>query len=134
MCNSIAIATLLLASISTVQAQGEKPLLLRKPTLSKSLIAFSFAGDLWTVNREGGDARRLTTAQGVETDPTFSPDGSKIAFTGQYEGNEDVYVVPAGGGVPKRLTYHPGPDIVIGWTPDGKSILFASVRESYAPF
>jgi tricorn protease len=111
-------------------AQTERPTLLQKPALSRAQIAFSYAGDLWTVGREGGTAIRLTTGVGVETDPAFSPDGSLIAFTGEYDGNTDVYVVPATGGVPRRLTYHPGPDAVAGWTPDGKQILFSSFRNS----
>ncbi|HMG33832.1 MAG TPA: PDZ domain-containing protein [Blastocatellia bacterium] len=122
----------LLAAASVGFAQG-KPLLLQKPTLSKSQIVFSFAGDLWIVSREGGEAERLTSGMGIETDPVFSPDGSMVAFTGQYDGNIDVYVVPASGGVPKRLTYHPTADFAVGWTPDGKRILFASGRNSYNP-
>jgi tricorn protease len=114
-------------------AQTEKPLLLQKPTLSRTQIAFSYAGDLWIVNREGGEARRLTTGSGVETDPIFSPDGGTIAFTGEYDGNVDVYAVAASGGVPRRLTYHPGPDNALGWTPDGKRVLFASTRNSSSP-
>src|SRR5579862_8396425 len=101
-------------------------LLFRKPALSRTQIVFSFAGDLWSVPREGGEARRLTTSPGIETDPVFSPDGSQIAFTGEYDGNVDVFVMPASGGVPKRLTYHPGRDEVVGWTPDGKRVLFRS--------
>jgi hypothetical protein len=103
-------------------------LLLRKPALSGTQIVFSYAGDLWSVAREGGDAKRLTTAPGVETDPVFSPDGSTIAFTGEYDGNVDVFVMPASGGVPRRLTYHPGRDAAVGWTPDGKRVLFVSAR------
>ena len=106
------------------------PLLLRKPTISKTQLVFNYAGDLWIVNRDGGDARRLTAGVGIETDPAFSPDGSMIAFTGEYDGNKDVYVVPTSGGEPKRLTYHPGEDQVVGWTPDGKQILFTSARHS----
>src|SRR5204862_89785 len=79
--------------------------------------------------RQGGEARRLTTGSGEEYGPRFSPDGSMIAFTGQYEGNSDVYVVPATGGVPKRLTYHPDDDEVVGWAPGGR-ILFRSTRSS----
>src|SRR5262249_19012606 len=90
--------------------------------------------DLWIVKREGGEAQRLTTGPGVETDPIFSPDGKQIAFTGEYEGNTDVYVVPADGGVPKRLTYHPGIDRAVGWTPDSKKVLFQSARNSYSRF
>ena len=89
---------------------------------------FSYAGDLWSVPRGGGEAKRLTTAPGVETDPVFSPDGSSIAFTGEYDGNVDVFVMPAEGGVPRRLTYHPGQDGAVGWTPDGKRVLFVSSR------
>ena len=93
---------------------------------------FSYAGDLWAVDRDGGDARHLTDGAGVETDPAFSPDGSLIAFTGEYDGNQDVYVMPAEGGVPRRLTYHPGADTALGWTLDGKRILFRSPRDSYS--
>jgi len=109
---------------------AEGPYLFRKPALSQTHIAFSFAGDLWIVNRTGGEAIRLTSDPGIETDPHFSPDGSQIALTGEYDGNVDVYVVSSGGGVPKRLTYHPGADEVVGWTPDGKHILFRSARQS----
>jgi tricorn protease len=111
---------------------GNGPLLLRKPTLSKTQIVFSYAGDLWSVPREGGEARRLTTGAGNETDPVFSPDGSMIAFTGEYDGNQDVFVIPASGGVPKRLTWHPSVDSPVGWTPDGKRILFVSSRATEA--
>src|SRR5712671_7072931 len=100
--------------------------LLRKPTVSKTQIAFSYGGDLWIVDRIGGEARRLTSDIGIEIDPIFSPDGSWIAFTGEYDGNEDVYVIPAAGGVTKRLTYHPGADTVNGWSPDGKNVTFIS--------
>jgi len=116
---------LLWASVAGAQTGH---LLLRKPALSRTQIAFSYAGDLWTVPREGGEAKRLTTAPGVETDAVFSPDGSTIAFTGEYDGNVDVFVMPATGGVPRRLTYHPGRDEAVGWTPDGKRVLFVSAR------
>jgi tricorn protease len=115
-------------------AQTEAPPMLQKPTVSETQVAFVYAGDLWTVGREGGNAKRLTTGVGVETDPVFSPDGSMIAFTGEYDGNVDAYVVPASGGVPKRLTYHPGADEVVGWTADGKQVLFRSARNSYSVF
>ncbi len=105
---------------------------MRKPALSKTQIVFSYAGDLWRVSRAGGEAIRLTTGPGTETDPTFSPDGSMIAFTGSYAGNQDVYVVPAEGGIPKRLTWHPGHDEAVGWTPDGKHVVFASDRAQEA--
>jgi tricorn protease len=113
-----------------VHGQVDRPLL-RHPALSRTQIVFGFAGDLWIVPRDGGDARRLTSGVGVERDAFFSPDGSQVAFTGEYDGNEDVYVIPAAGGVPKRLTFHPGADDVTGWTPDGRNITFVSARASY---
>jgi len=123
----------LLSSLG-IRAQGQGPLLLRFPTISKTQIVFNYAGDLWIVGRDGGNARRLTTGTGVETYPSFSPDGTMIAFTGEYDGNPDVYVMPATGGVPKRLTYHPGADSVLGWTPDGKSVLFSTWANSFRHF
>ena len=113
---------------------NDKPLLLRHPTISRTQIVFSFADDLWSISRDGGEAVRLTTGPGVETDPIFSPDGTQIAFTGEYDGNVDVFVIPASGGTPRRLTYHPAPDRVVGWTPDGKQVLFTSGRTSYSNF
>src|SRR5215470_9725483 len=95
------------AFLFSSSAFADTGLLLRKPALSRTQIVFSYAGDLWSVPREGGEAKRLTTAPGIETDPVFSPDGSLIAFAGEYDGNIDVFVIPAAGGVPKRLTYHP---------------------------
>ncbi|HUJ23901.1 MAG TPA: PDZ domain-containing protein [Bryobacteraceae bacterium] len=125
---------LVFACVTPGIAQSEKPLLLQKPALNDTHIVFSYAGDLWTVSRDGGDATRLTAGAGIETDAHFSPDGAQIAFTGEYDGNVDVYVMPAAGGVPKRLTYHPAPDVVQGWSPDGKQILFRSTRNSYSRF
>src|SRR5688500_6945304 len=107
-------------------AAAESPLLVREPTLNRTHIVFSYAGDLWSVPRSGDDAVRLTSGAGVEYAPQFSPDGSTIAFTGEYDGNIDVFVMPASGGVPKRLTWHPAPDQVLGWSPDGKDVLFSS--------
>jgi len=124
-------ACLLLALMTCVCfAQADPPLLAREPTLSKTHIVFSYAGDLWIVAREGGEAKQLTAGAGVETDPHFSPDGALVAFTGEYDGNVDVFVVAATGGVPRRLTWHPVADAVVGWTPDGKHILFRSYRAS----
>jgi len=120
--------------VSALTAHAAGPLLMQKPTLSKTHIAFSYAGDLWLVSREGGEARLLTSGNGTKTDPVFSPDGSMIAFSGDYDGNVDVYVMPSTGGVPRRLTHHPAIDEVVGWSPDGKSVLFRSTRNSYSRF
>jgi tricorn protease len=114
-------------------ASSERPMLFQDPSISDAAVVFAFAGDLWTAPRESGTARRLTAGPGVESRPVFSPDGSLVAFTGEYDGNTDVYVVPASGGVPLRLTHHPDADSVVGWTPDGTRILFASSRLSFSP-
>ncbi len=119
---------LLLTLSAPASAQGTR--LLRHPTVSRDLVAFEYAADLWIVSRSGGQARRLTATSGLEIDPYFSPDGSKIAFTATVAGNTDVYVVPTAGGDPRRLTYHPGLDRVRAWTPDGRRVVFASRRTS----
>ena len=116
-----------LASAST---PGDKPHILQRPSLSAHQIVFVYAGDLWTVDRAGGVASRLTTGVGLETAPVYSPDGATIAFTGEYDGNIDVFTVPAAGGVPYRVTYHPSVDVPVSWTRDGRSIIFRSDRES----
>ncbi len=108
-------------------SQGTR--LLRQPTLSQNEVVFVYANDLWKASLNGGDAVRLTSHEGYEFNPHFSNDGKMIAFTAQYDGNTDVYVIPTEGGEPKRLTYHPSGDFVQGWTPDNK-ILFRSGRES----
>ena len=125
-----ALLLLFVTLTAAVAAAQDRPVLANTPTLSRTHIAFVYAGDLWTVPRGGGDALRLTTGIGVETRPLFSPDGTTLAFSAEYDGNLDVYTVPATGGVPRRLTYHPGTDIVTGWTPDGTKVLFASSRLS----
>src|SRR6266545_2670122 len=117
----------------TPRAAATPTRLLRMPTVSANLIAFAYANNIWTVERAGGTARRLTSFQGESSNPHFSPDGRFIAFSAEYAGNVDVYVVSADGGEPKRLTWHPGNDFVQGWTPDGKAIMFSSSRASWAP-
>ena len=102
-------------------------MLLRQPTLSAEHIVFVYANDLWIVDRAGGDAQRLTSHEGTERNPHFNHDGTLIAFTAEYGGNTDVYVVSTEGGIPKRLTWHPTGDFVQGWTPDG-DVLFRSPR------
>ncbi len=102
--------------------------LLHQPATSGTHVTFVYADDLWVARIDGADLRRLTTDDGIESSPAFSPDGKTIAFTAQYDGNRDVYVVPLEGGVPARLTWHPGPDEVQGFTPDGQKVLFTSAR------
>jgi tricorn protease len=111
-----------------------KPHIYQHPALSRDLIAFGYAGDLWTVPRAGGVATRLTTGVGIETEPIFSPDGKTIAFTGDYDGNTDVFTIAATGGVPFRVTYHPAADFAVAWTPDGKNIVFRSTRISQSRY
>src|SRR5262249_25894710 len=127
-------ALLCLLLFPVVAHAADAPILLQRPAVSTKQVAFTYAGDLWVVDRSGGDARRLTAGVGLESYPVFSPDGEQIAFAGDYEGNLDVYVIPAVGGVPRRLTHHPDPDVPVGWTADGKNVIFRSSRTSYARF
>jgi len=107
--------------------------LLRHPAVSASQVAFVYAGDIWVVGKAGGLAQRLSSPPGEESAPKFSPDGRKLAFTGNYDGNQDIYVIDVAGGTPARLTHHPGSDRVLDWYPDGQSILMASRMESGSP-
>lgn len=111
-------------------APTQERLLLKQPTVSGSEIVFVYAGDLWIANLDGSYPRRLTAQKGRKASPVFSPDGSQIAFSANYDGNLSVYVIPREGGSPRRLTYHPYEDWVRGWTLDGQRVLFASARES----
>ncbi|MEB3322532.1 MAG: hypothetical protein VKI81_06885, partial [Synechococcaceae cyanobacterium] len=122
---SLLVAVLVAAAYGDGSAQGTR--LLRDPDVAAGGIVFVHANDIWLAGRDGGTVRRLTSADGAETDPSFSPDGRWIAFTGEYAGNADVYVVESTGGQPRRLTWHPGADVVQGWTPDGE-VLFRSGR------
>ena len=117
-----------LCSSTPACAQGTR--LLRHPTISHQAIAFEYGGDLWTVSRSGGTARRLTSTPEMETDPQYSPDGSMIAFSHTMGVNTDVFVMPASGGEPRRLTFYPGINRVRGWSPDGRRVLFATDRSS----
>ncbi|MBK9474316.1 MAG: PD40 domain-containing protein [bacterium] len=138
--HALALALVLLAPAVALAASPDDPAaaapdfsdtrLLRFPDIHGDTIVFTYAGDLWTVSAKGGEARRLTAAPGYASQPKFSPDGKLIAFSGNYDGNNDVYVVDAAGGEPRRLTWHPSFDRVIDWQPDGKSIRFQSGRES----
>lgn len=136
-----ALASFALGALASVPAATSAPSsddarLLRFPAISGDKIVFSYGGDLYSVPSAGGTAQRLTSHDGNEIFPRISPDGKTIAFTGQYDGNTEVYSMPIGGGVPTRLTYtstnsrddlgdRMGPNnIVITWTPDGKEILY----------
>ena len=122
----LGLPTLLLATPTPTHTQATR--FLRQPDVSATHIVFTHANDLWKVGRAGGDAVRLTSSEGAETDAAFSLDGRWIAFSGQYDGNTDVYLMPAEGGEPERLTWHPAEDVVQGWTPEG-DILFRSGRD-----
>ncbi len=123
------LAGALLFAAGAAEAQVDARLL-RQPDVSATEIAFVYGGDIWVVSKEGGVAFRLSTPMGEESFPRFSPDGQQIAFTGNYDGNEDVFVVPTKGGLPTRLTHHPDPDRMIDWYPDGRDILFATPMTS----
>ncbi len=133
---------LMIASTSLCLAQERSEgRLMRFPDIYRDKIVFSYAGDLWLVQSAGGEARRVTSSPGLELFPKFSPDGKWLAFTGQYDGNFNVYVMPADGGQPRQLTFLPdlghvpermGPNnMVINWFPDSKRILFLSRRDTF---
>jgi len=117
----------------SAQTDGNAPMIFRNPAINRTHVVFEYGNDLWIAPRSGGAASRLTSNQGLEGWPIFSPDGAMVAFTGQYDGNVDTFVVPAAGGVPKRLTWHPGPDQAVAWSPDSKSVIFTSNRSSNSP-
>jgi tricorn protease len=125
------LSLLAFASVHTKAINTNDTRMLQDPAISQNHIAFIYANDLWVADRDGSNPRRLTASHGNEYTPAFSPDGKLIAFTGNYDGNSDVYIIPVEGGIPKRLTYHPGQDGVREFTPDGKSVLFFSQRELF---
>lgn len=102
----------------------------RYPTVSATQIAFVYAGDIWIAPKTGGTAVRLSSPRGEESFPRFSPDGASIAFSGNYDGNVDLYVVSASGGLPQRITHHGAPDRLLGWFPNGKELLYATSMTS----
>jgi tricorn protease len=138
--------TLIMLLVVQVTATEKEARLLRFPAIYEDQVVFNFAGDLYTVNSDGGTARKLTSHDGIEMFPRFSPDGKWVAFTGQYDGNTEVYLMPAEGGIPKRMTYtatlkrddvsdRMGPNnIVMGWKNAGNDIVFRSRMRSYNPF
>ncbi|MBN1107414.1 MAG: PD40 domain-containing protein, partial [Bacteroidales bacterium] len=112
--------------------------LLRFPDINKDIAVFVYAGDIWSVNSDGGEARRLTSHPGMELFPKISPDGRWIAFSGEYAGNRQIYVIPVKGGIPKQLTWYNSvgvmpprggwDNVVLDWTPDSKQILIRANR------
>jgi len=102
--------------------------LLRHPAYSKGKVAFSYLGDIWIANEDGGGVTRLTDNRARDVFPRFSPDGNWIAFSSNREGNYDVFVIPAAGGKPRQLTFHSADDNVVGWSQDGKKVMFTSSR------
>ena len=141
---SISLFVFFLFSMNVYAPQEAR--MLRFPAISNDQIVFSYAGDLYSVGLAGGVARKLTPHGGFESCARFAPDGKTIAFTGEYDGNREVYLIPAEGGVPKRLTYtatlgrddssdRMGPNnLVIDWTGDGKSIVFRSRMREWNDF
>ena len=115
--------------------------LMRFPDINNKLIAFVYAGDIWTVSSAGGDARRLTSHEGMELFPKISPDGNWIAFSAEYSGTRQVYVMPVEGGLPKQLTFYNSvgmmpprggfDNVIMDWTPDSKNILFRANRTEF---
>lgn len=134
-------ARLCVAVVALAFTLGAETRLLRFPDIHGDKVVFTYGGDLWTAPVAGGNAVRLTAHPGLELFAKFSPDGQWIAFTGQYDGDEQVYVMPATGGVPKQLTFYParGPlpdrwgydNQVYGWTPDGEYVIFRSLRDAW---
>ena len=104
--------------------------MLRYPDVSQTHIAFVYAGDIWLVEKSGGTAHRLSSPAGEELFPRFSPDGTQLAFSANYDGNSDIYVIPSMGGTPVRMTHHPDAELLSDWTPDGEQLLFSSRRAS----
>jgi dipeptidyl aminopeptidase/acylaminoacyl peptidase len=133
---------LLIAGLPGLMAQAQPIVparidarMMRQPAVSATQIAFVYAGDIWLADKAGGVALRISSPKGEESFPRFSPDGSLLAFTGDYDGNEDLYVMPVTGGLPTRVTHHGAPDRMLGWYPDGQNILYATSMTSpkYVP-
>jgi tricorn protease len=123
------LATSALAAPVTAVAQDSETKLLRDPALSEGALAFVYAGDIWIASPDGSNPVRLTSHPADERDPVFSPDGTKIAYTADYDGNDDVFVIDVRGGQPQRLTWHPGADRALDWAQGGEAVAIMSTRE-----
>ncbi len=126
--DTLALCAVIAVSLPAAAQTPSPTRMLADPAISGSHIAFVYDRDLWIAERDGANPRRLTSHPGRERSPRFSPNGQWLAFTGEYDGNSDVFVVSVAGGAPRRMTWHPAPDLVQGWTPDGRHIAFASNR------
>src|SRR6266851_9566016 len=122
------LVTLLLIFLFSSLAFGREAKLVRYPSYSNGRIAFTYLGDIWTADENGGNIQRLTVNKARDAYPRFSPDGKWIAFSSDRNGNLDVFIIPSGGGTAKQLTFHSADDTVLGWTPDGRGVLFSSNR------
>lgn len=129
--NLLPVLFICLMSAASVMAESSR--LLRQPDIHAGKIVFVAGGDIWTSNLDGSKLQRITSTPAVESEPRFSPDGTKIAFNSNRAGVLAVYVVASAGGTPERLTWYPAASRVKGWTPDGKSVLYTSARESAPP-
>ena len=126
---------LFVVGIASSGFAGENQLrLMRYPDVGHGIVVFSYQGDLWQVPQVGGKASRLTIHDGFETHPKISPDGKWIAFTGEYNGGTNVFIIPFEGGTPRQLTYYPGTETVVGWTPDSRNVVFSANRTAYSRF
>src|SRR5690606_23587161 len=124
-----ALSSLLLGILFAIPTvNGQETLLLRSPAISSQHITFVYGGDIWISDLNGQNPRRLTVNPGVEQNPIFSPNGKFIAFTANYDGNTDVYMISIEGGAPIRLTYHPASDVVRGWL-NNDEVYFTSTRD-----
>lgn len=122
------LVTVLIIFVLSSLAFGREAKLVRYPSYSNGRIAFTYLGDIWTADENGGNIQRLTVNKARDAYPRFSPDGKWIAFSSDRNGNLDVFIMPAGGGIAKQLTFHSADDTVLGWTVDGKGVLFSSQR------
>jgi tricorn protease len=123
-----ALSVCMTMSVAFTAAAQQETLLIRSPAVSANHLAFVYGGDIWISGKDGSNPRRLTVNPAVEQNPLFSPDGKQIAFTGNYDGNTDVYVIPIEGGAPKRVTFHPNEDILRGWIGNDQ-LYFTSTRD-----
>jgi len=131
----------LAVSLSVMVNAMDDARLLRFPDINKNLVAFVYAGDIWTVNASGGEDKRLTSHDGLELFPKISPDGKWIAFSAEYSGSRQIWVMPSAGGSARQLTYYNSvgvmpprggwDNVVLDWTPDSKQILIRSARTPF---